>query len=560
MNQQPYDDGGTYLYTSDERFRTRQPNNKRKISNSIIACCTCCCCCLPVGFLILCLVYAVGLFLIAPQLTANLQATVPASTSSGVSLASQGEIRQGFIAENGLKYVIMKNSFIKNRFSTLMQVYTGSVNEEDGEEGISHMVEHMAFDNSKGFPGRGGVWNEIENSNVGVFNAYTYFRSTVYQLLDNKIGDSPEESFKRIMEIFLNQVQLCEVKNEYLDIERGAVLGEARRANNSYYHALISTFTNHGGDTFRISKRFPIGILDSIRSWKAADLQQYFDKWYKLSNMKLFIVGDFDLDKLESMVKSYWASKVSTNSPKPTQFDPGYASPKSPLVYLDEIDGLNGINFNLITTGPYESYPRDQNYYRKELGDLLFQISYTLQVLAKMTLQYPNMDFGERSAGASITNEYPFASKLGILSIFTPGPQPELSTWREDFKIAIDELKQLADEPYTVLTIALSYALDIMYSAPTYYANTQDSLALVYELLGNEDPNYEYMNVHDSYSIKSRFLGVSFAFGSMNDHIKATAQYLLQGLSDIVDPNQPTIFGNLKRSKRYSSLPTCILH
>ncbi|KAF0982793.1 hypothetical protein FDP41_010772 [Naegleria fowleri] len=546
------EDNGTYLYTIDERFRSRQPNNKRKISNSIIACCTCCCCCIPIGLIVILVVYLLGLFLIAPQMTANLHAIVNESKNSGVTSASS-TIRKGTIFQNGLQYVLLHNSFIKNRFTSLMQVYTGSCNEENGEEGIAHMVEHMAFDNSKEFPGRGGVWKQIETSDVGEFNAYTYFRSTVYELYNSKISSNVEESFERNMKILYNQVQLAEVLDDSLETEKGAVLGEARRANNSYYQALSATFENHGGDTFTVAKRFPIGKTDSIRAWKASDLNKFYNKWYKLSNMKLFIVGDFDLDKLETMVTKYWSAKVPTLAPKPQQVDPGHATPKSPLIYLDEINGLNGINFNLMITSKYEGFPRNYNYYRKEISDMVFQLVYTAQVLVKMSMQYPDLDFTTRSAGVVLSNEYPFASKLTILSILTPGPQPELSTWREDFKLAIDELRQIAKEPYPAIVIAVSYALDVIHAIPTYYANTQDSKTLAIELLGNEDPNFEFLNVHDSYAARSQFLGLSFAMGSTLEHVKATAQYLLQGLSDVVDPQKPTIFENVKRTSEISA-------
>ncbi|KAG2374956.1 hypothetical protein C9374_010330 [Naegleria lovaniensis] len=546
------EDNGTYLYTVDERFRSRQPNNKRKISNSIIACCTCCCCCIPIGLIVLLVVYLLGLFLIAPQMTANLQAIVNESKNSGVT-STTSNIRKGTISQNGLQYVLLKNSFVKKRFTSLMQVYTGSCNEANGEEGMAHMVEHMAFDNSKEFPGRGGVWKQIEESDVGEFNAYTYFRSTVYELYNSKIGSNEEESFERIMGILNNQVQLSEVLEDSLETEKGAVLGEARRANNSYYQALSATFENHGGDTFTIAKRFPIGKTDSIRAWKSSDLTKFYNKWYKLSNMKLFIVGDFDLDKLESMVTKFWSTKVPTLSPKPQPVDPGHATPKSSLIYFDEINGLNGINFNLITTSKYEGFPRNYNYYRREIADMVFQLVYTAQVLVKMSIQYPDLDFTTRSAGVALSNEYPFASKLTILSILTPGPQPELSTWREDFKLAIDELRQIANEPYSAIVLAVSYALDVIHATPTYYANTQDSKTLAIELLGNEDPNFEFLNVHDSYAARSQFLGLSFALGSTLEHVKATAQYVLQGLSDVIDPKKPTIFENVKRTSEISA-------
>ncbi|EFC39136.1 predicted protein [Naegleria gruberi] len=544
-------DDANYLYTADDRQRSRQPLiNKRKVSNSIITCCTCCCCCIPIGIILLLIVYLFGLMVLAPQITTNYQAKVSESKTSGATSAEN--IRKGVISQNGLGYVLMKNTFNKKRFSALLHVYTGSVNEEESEQGISHMVEHMAFDNSKSFKGRGGVWRKIENSNVGGFNAFTSFRSTVYELLENKIDDT-KESFEDIMDIFFAQVQQSEYVAEYVETEKGAVLGEARRANNSYYHALTRTFENHGGSTFTIGKRFPIGKTDVIRSWTVNDLKKYYDKWYKLSNMKLYIVGDFELDELEKMVKEYWSSKVSTVENKPEEAKIGFATPVEPLIQIEEVNGLNGIFFNLITTSEYQSYPRDYNFYRRQVGDLTFQVLYALQVMTKMTMQYPDLDLTIRMAGCSFTNEFAFGSKIGICSIMTPGPQPELSTWREDFKIGVEELKSIADEPSSALLVALSYALDYVFSAPTYFANSQDSTSLVYELLGNEDPKFEYLNVHDNYASLSKFLGVSFALGSTADHVKANAQYLIQGLSDIITKDKPVKYANIRRTTQMSA-------
>jgi zinc protease len=112
---------------------------------------------------------------------------------------------------NGIKYVYMKNNVKPGRFSTYLHVNTGSTNEQESEQGISHMLEHMAFDNSVDYPGRGGVWHAIERADVGYFNAFTSFRSTVYMLLDvatSSTGKDADAMLDQAMKILYNQVRI----------------------------------------------------------------------------------------------------------------------------------------------------------------------------------------------------------------------------------------------------------------------------------------------------------------------------------------------------------------
>ncbi|KAL9645224.1 hypothetical protein ABK040_002425 [Willaertia magna] len=552
-HQQPihhhHEDDEIHLNTAENVIR--QPNNKRKVSKSIIGCLCTCCCCLPIGITILIVVYLLGLLLIAPEMTQNYSKLISESTGSGVTSETTSDfiknIKKGLITENGLSYVLMQNSFKPKRFSALLQVFTGSLNEEDGELGISHMVEHMAFDNSKEYKGRGGVWQKIENTPLGNFNAWTDFRSTVYMLNDVKVSNIEDA-----MSIFYNQVQGAEFIQEYFDVERGAVLGEERKGNSSYYFALLKTLENHSGDSFRVGKRFPIGTADAIRSWTVADLKKYYDKWYVLSNMRLLIVGDANLNDLETSVKKFWSTKVTTIAPVPQQKEVGVPKPYQPILYIDEIEDFDAMTFALVASSPYEGYPRNSNYYRKETSDMMFYYYYTAIATGRYLLTYGDA-YDMRLAGSYITNDYGFASKLFVWAILTPGA-PEQSTFREDYKIAIEEMKRMADEDLNpAVLIALSFYLNALYSQGTYYANTQDSSELVQRLIGNEDPKYDFLNIHDELSAYSPYFGFSFALYSHTEMVKANAQFFVQSLSDIINENKPVLYPHIKRSNQVSS-------
>ena len=57
-------------------------------------------------------------------------------------------IKRGFM-KNGMEFVVCKNNYLKGKISTMLRVDVGSFDEEVGELGLAHFVEHIAFDNCK---------------------------------------------------------------------------------------------------------------------------------------------------------------------------------------------------------------------------------------------------------------------------------------------------------------------------------------------------------------------------------------------------------------------------
>lgn len=110
---------------------------------------------------------------------------------------------------------------------------------------------------------------------------------------------------------------------------------------------------------------------------------------------------------------------------------------------------------------------RDANYYRRELGDLLFQYYYNVQVSARYLSEY-NMI---RNAGIQIQNLYSLNSMLYLFSVQTPGPWVHEGTWRRDYKIALEELHKLAENgPSVIIIMAITYFLSSKYSENESYS------------------------------------------------------------------------------------------
>ena len=78
-----------------------------------------------------------------------------------------------------------KNKMPRGRFLVNLEVHSGSVDEDEDEQGIAHFLEHMLFLGTEKFPTPDAmrtVLGKLGMSQLADANAYTDFRSTVYTL------------------------------------------------------------------------------------------------------------------------------------------------------------------------------------------------------------------------------------------------------------------------------------------------------------------------------------------------------------------------------------------
>ena len=73
-------------------------------------------------------------------------------------------VRRGKL-ENGLTYYIRHNEKPAQRANFYIAQKVGSILEEDDQQGLAHFLEHMAFNGTKNFPGK-GLLNYMEHNGV----------------------------------------------------------------------------------------------------------------------------------------------------------------------------------------------------------------------------------------------------------------------------------------------------------------------------------------------------------------------------------------------------------
>lgn len=215
------------------------------------------------------------------------------------------EVRYGKL-DNGLTYYIRHNEQPKQRAEFHIAQAVGAILEEDHQNGLAHFLEHMAFNGTQHFPGK-GIINYFESVGVnfgGNINAYTSIDETVYRLSDVPTYRAGiVDSALLVMHDWSCGLLLLD---EEIDAERGVILEEwrtgrtARRRIWKEMNAKMYPGTQY-------AKRDVIGDTAVINNFAYQALRDYYHKWYGPDNQAIIVVGDINVDSIEAKIKSLWA-------------------------------------------------------------------------------------------------------------------------------------------------------------------------------------------------------------------------------------------------------------
>ncbi|HXB12481.1 MAG TPA: insulinase family protein [Bacteroidia bacterium] len=207
---------------------------------------------------------------------------------------------------NGMTYYIRKNTKPEKRAELRLAVNAGAMEENDDQQGLAHFNEHMSFDGTKNFEKK-EIINFLESSGVKFgadLNAYTSFDETVYKI---QIPTDSDQLFNKAIMILEDWAHNVADDSMAMEMERGIVISERRlglgafqRMQEQYWPVLFKDS--------RYATRLPIGKLDILQNSKRSTLRQFYLDWYRPDLMAVAIVGDFDVDKVEKMVKDGFSS------------------------------------------------------------------------------------------------------------------------------------------------------------------------------------------------------------------------------------------------------------
>lgn len=208
--------------------------------------------------------------------------------------------------DNGLTYYIRHNEYPKGLADFYIAQKVGAIQEEDNQRGLAHFLEHMCFNGTKNFPGNTLIsWLESVGVKFGQnLNAYTSVDETVYNISQVPVArESVTDSCLLILHDWANELLL---EDKEIDKERGVIHEEWRSRNvgsQRIIEQLLPVLYPHD----KYAYRMPIGTMEIVDNFPYQDLRDYYEKWYRPDLQAILVVGDINVDSIESKIKTMFS-------------------------------------------------------------------------------------------------------------------------------------------------------------------------------------------------------------------------------------------------------------
>ena len=201
--------------------------------------------------------------------------------------------------ESGLKIYIMPRKDYSSSYAIFGTKY-GSIDSEfivPGEnaptkvpDGIAHYLEHKMFD----MPDNSNVFDSFSRFG-GNANAFTSFDMTAYLF-------SATSNFEENLKILMDYVQKPYFTEESVKKEQGIIGQEIRMYDDNanwrvFFNFLDCLYQNHP------VKKDIAGTVESIAEINSELLYKCYNTFYNLSNMTIFVTGDFEPEKILSVIE-----------------------------------------------------------------------------------------------------------------------------------------------------------------------------------------------------------------------------------------------------------------
>ena len=247
-----------------------------------------------------------------PDIKMPVAVNIPAGyTKLGVTKLYNGLEIHNYKLSNGLKVSIVPMDTNFTMVRTF--VNTGAVNEYDNQRGISHFLEHMAFNGTLGADGykklsTGDVFRIVGNIG-GDTNASTNFALTDYYIQAPIFYDSDLEEIISIQGAMMNNLALPE---NMIEKERGPVISEINMytdyPDSTAYSMAIKNLYNLN----TTSDDYVAGRVENIKKLTRDDVLNYYRNNYYPANMYTTLAGDVNPDEAIKLIAKHFHTQIQS--------------------------------------------------------------------------------------------------------------------------------------------------------------------------------------------------------------------------------------------------------
>ena len=233
---------------------------------------------------------------------------------------------------NGLDIIAEENPDSYS-FAAGIFVKTGSRDENQSVNGVSHFLEHMMFKGSSTY-----TWEDVNRifDEIGArYNAFTSQEMTAYYA--NVLPEFTEKAIEH-----LSHLLRPAIRNQDFETEKKVILEEIAMYLDDPGHRLYEKlmevhFANH---PLAMSV---LGSADSIRKLQRDQMADYFSRRYGPGNMVLSVTGQMDFDEVVRLAEKYcgtWAHVDAPRNQPPPLYRPQRVSMADPKLNRQYVMGM----------------------------------------------------------------------------------------------------------------------------------------------------------------------------------------------------------------------------
>lgn len=218
--------------------------------------------------------------------------------------------------ENGLQVILVSDSEADKAAASLA-VNVGSGDDPTDRQGLAHFLEHMLFLGTEPYPDS-GEYQDFISKHGGSHNAFTAHDVTNYFFeIDNS---ALANALDRFAPFFISPT----FDNEYVDREKNAVNAEYTSKSKDDGRRIYSA-EKQAMNPEHPYAQFATGSLETLAdrpdSLIRDELIAFYQQHYSANEMTLVLIGNYDLDTLESWVEEKFSAipkrKVAVKAPRP---------------------------------------------------------------------------------------------------------------------------------------------------------------------------------------------------------------------------------------------------
>ena len=280
-------------------------------------------------------------------------------TPTGIHKIQNGLELYTYRLSNGYKVSIVPMEGSPAVVKTYVNV--GSMNETHNIKGISHFLEHMAFNGTNGNDGHielktGDSFKKIDEMG-GWANASTNYAITDYVNSTPQLDSKDLETQIKVIAAMAEDMKLSE---EMIKKEKGPVSSEINMIMDDPDTIAIDQTVRTLFNIKNPADELVGGSVEHIQNLTQQDVVDYYDKYYTPDNTNIVITGDVNPDEvIELISKNFTSNKVSRGKKFEERLNPITKTVRKDFIS----DKASGASMVLGFAGPVNTDTRDNILY-----------------------------------------------------------------------------------------------------------------------------------------------------------------------------------------------------